>query len=112
VSDDDVSVGKLPGLTEAKKRRTIDEDMDADDDEVVPSDYEDDDKFVEFVELKDSAKIIPLFEQELVLPRDEVRNRKKPTPYQEIQQQQNIHRTAPKKKKDAVPTVKPNVLKN
>jgi hypothetical protein len=87
----------LPGITEAKKRRTIDEDMDADDNEVVPSDYKDD-KFVEFVELKDPAKIIPLFEQELELPRDEVRNRKKPTPYQEIQQQRNIHRTAPKKK--------------
>jgi hypothetical protein len=67
---------------------------------------------VGFVELKDTAKIKPLFEQELVLPRDEKRNRKKPTPYQEIQQQRNIHRTAPKKKKDAVPTVKPNALKN
>jgi hypothetical protein len=87
VSDDDVSVGKLPGLTKAKKRRTIDEDMDADDDEVVPSDYEYDvDEFVDFVELKDTAKIKPLFEQELVLPRDEKRNQKKPTPYQEIQQ--------------------------
>jgi hypothetical protein len=73
VSDDDVSVGKLPGLTEAKKRSTIDEDMDADDNEVVPSDYHDD-KFVDFVELKNPAKIISLLEQELVLLSDEVRN--------------------------------------
>jgi hypothetical protein len=115
VSDDDVSVGKMPVLTEAKKRRTIDEDMDADDDEVVPSDYEDEydvDNFVDFVELEPTTKITPLFEQELVLPRDEKRNQKKPTPFQEIQQQQNNHRTAPKKKKDPVPTVKPNALKN
>jgi hypothetical protein len=67
---------------------------------------------VDFVELKSPTKIIPLFEQELVLPSDEVRNQKKPTPYQQIQQRWNVHRTAPKKKKDRVPTVKPNALKN
>jgi hypothetical protein len=111
VSDDDVSVGKLPANTQAKKRRTIDEDMDADDDEILPNNFEDD-KFVEFVERKDPAKIIPLLEQELVLPSDEVRNRKKPTPYQQIQQCQNVHKTAPKKKTDRVPTIKPNALKN
>jgi hypothetical protein len=97
VSDDDVSVGKLRAITEAKKRRTIDEDLDADDNKVVPSDYEED-KFVDFVELKSPAKIIPLLEQELVLPRDEVRNRKKPTPYQQIQQRLNVHKTAKKEK--------------
>jgi hypothetical protein len=73
VSDDDVSIGKLPAITQAKKRRTINEDMDAVDDEVIPSNYEDN-KFVDFVELKDPARIIPLLEQELVLPSDEVQN--------------------------------------
>jgi hypothetical protein len=112
VSDDDVSVGKLPAITQAKKRRTINEDMDADDDEqVIPSDYKDD-EFVDFAELKDPATIIPLLEQELVLPSDEVRNRKKPTLYQQIQQRPNVHKTAPKKKTVRVPTVKADELKN
>jgi hypothetical protein len=37
---------------------------------------------------------------------------KKPTPYQQIQQCRNVHKTAPKKKKDRIPTVKRNALKN
>jgi hypothetical protein len=45
----------LPAITEAKKRRTINEHMDVDDDKVIPSDYEDN-KFVDFVELKNPAK--------------------------------------------------------
>jgi hypothetical protein len=36
-SDDDDSVGKLPAITQAKKRRTINEDMDADGNKVIPS---------------------------------------------------------------------------
>jgi hypothetical protein len=38
ISDDDVAVGKLPAITQAKKRRSINEDMDADDDKVIPRD--------------------------------------------------------------------------
>jgi hypothetical protein len=111
VTDDDASVGKFPAITQAKKRRTINEDMDADNDKVIPSNYKDN-KFVDFVELKDPATIIPLLEQELVLPSDEVQNRKKPTLYQQIQQRPNVHKTAPKKKTDRIPTVRPNALKN
>jgi hypothetical protein len=95
----------------SQKRRTINDDMDADNNKVIPSDYEDD-EFVDFVELKDPATIIPLLEQELVLPSDEVQNGKKPTLYQQIQQCTNVHKTAPKKKTDRVPAVKPNALKN
>jgi hypothetical protein len=63
----------LPAITQAKKRRTINEDMEADNNKAVTSSHKNN-KFADFVEFKDPATIIPFLEQELVLPSDEVQN--------------------------------------
>jgi hypothetical protein len=108
-SDDDKSA---EDENEPHKRRTIVEE-DSDDGEIMLSDEED--PFVDHVELieeEEEEDVVPLFEQELILPEDEIRTRNQPKLYQQVQMGPKKSNSVTKKKKiDHVPVVKPNALK-
>jgi hypothetical protein len=75
---------------------------------------EEEDPFLEFIDLQPPKPDVPLFEQELVLPSDELRTRKKPTVYQPIHQGPKVSKAGIKKKitKSLLSNATPSRIKN
>jgi hypothetical protein len=73
--EDEVSVGKPAGTKAFKKKRTITQDKDDD----ISMLIEEEDPFLGFIEVHPPKPDVPLLEQELVLPSDELCTRKKNT---------------------------------
>jgi hypothetical protein len=59
---------------------------------------EEEDPVLEFIDLQPPKPDVPLLEQELVLPSDELHTRKKPTLYQQTHQGPKVSKAAIKKK--------------